>query len=144
MRNASLKMGVITLALVLMGAGCATPGGGGGMSDEDAIRGMVAKFEAAIMAQDLDAMFALMADDFEMSDGLGKDEYREFIQQLVDAEQFDGVEISSADLEITVDGDSAEAMPVVISAAFGDVTIEFELEKRDGAWLVTYINQVVG
>jgi len=143
MYRIGLKAGMTALALiVVVSAGCAT--GGGGMSDEDAIRAIISKFEASITALDLDAMFALITDDFEMSDGLGKAEYKEFIGTLVDSGQFDGVEMSTADLKITVEGDSAEAMPFVVTAGFGEVTLEFELEKRDGTWLVNYINQIVG
>lgn len=142
MRNLTLKLGVIAIALTVMGAGCAT--GGGGMSDEDAIRAVVSKFETAMKALDLDAVFAVIADDFEMSDGLDKAEYKEFLTQLKDADQFDGVEMSTEDLTVTVDGDKAEAMPFVVEGAFGAATLEFELEKRAGVWLVTYINQIVG
>lgn len=144
MRNTALKIGMTALALVVIGAGCATGGGGSGMSDEDAIKAVIAQFETAMTALDFDAVFALVADDFEMSDGLGKDEYKEFLTQLKDADQFDGVELSSEGLTVTVDGDKAEAMPLVVSGSFGEATLEFELEKRDGAWVVTYINQVVG
>ncbi len=144
MRNTGLKLGVMALALVAMGAGCASTGGGMGMSEEDAIKAVISQFETAMTAMDLDAVFALVADDFEMSDGLGKSEYKEFLTQLKDAGQFDGVEMSTADLAVTVEGDTAEAAPFVVSGAFGEATLEFELEKRAGTWLVTYINQIVG
>ncbi len=144
MRNTGLKMGMMALALVVMGAGCASTGGGMAMSEEDAIKAVVSQFETAMTAMDLDAVFALIADDFEMSDGLGKSEYKEFLTQLKDAGQFDGVEMSTADLTVSVDGDKAEAMPFVVSGEFGEATLEFELEKRAGAWIVTYINQIVG
>lgn len=144
MRNTTMKLGMAALALVVMGAGCASTGGGMGMSEEDAIKAVISQFETAMGALDLDAVFALVADDFEMSDGLGKAEYKEFLVQLKDAGQFDDVEMSTADLAVTVDGDKAEALPMTVTGAFGTATLEFELEKRAGAWLVTYINQVVG
>ncbi len=144
MRNTTLKLGMTALALVVMGAGCASGGGGMGVSEEDAIAAVISQFETAMKALDLDAVFALVADDFEMSDGLGKSEYKEFLVQLKDAGQFDGVEMSTEGLTVTVDGDKAEAMPMTVMGAFGEATLEFELEKRAGAWLVTYINQVVG
>ena len=144
MRNSGLKWGMTALALVVMSAGCATDGGMAGISEEDAIKAVIGQFETAMAALDLDAVFALVADDFEMSDGLGKAEYKEFLTQLKDGGQFDGVEMSTEDLTVTVEGDKAEAMPMVVSGAFGEATLEFELEKRAGAWLVTYINQIVG
>jgi ketosteroid isomerase-like protein len=143
MRNWTLKTGVLALAIVAMGAGCAT-GGGGGMSDEEAIAAQMAKFQAAMIALDLDSAFVMVADDFEMSDGLGKDEYKEFLTQLKDAGQFDGVEFSTDDLVVVVDGKTAEAGPMLVEGAFGAATLEFELEKRDGEWVVVYINQIVG
>jgi len=143
MRKTGLKMGMTALALVVIGAGCAT-GGGTGMSDEDAINAVVSQFETALKTLDLDAVFALIADDFEMSDGLGKAEYKEFLTQLKDGGQFDGVEMSADDLTVEIEGDKAEAMPFIVDGEFGAVTLEFELEKRAGAWLVTYINQIVG
>ena len=144
MRKLTLKTSVLALALVAMGAGCATGGGMSGMSDEDNIAAMMAKFQTAMVALDIDGAFEMVADDFEMSDGLGKDEYKEFLTQLKDAGQFDGVEFSVDDLAVAVDGDTAEAGPMEVEGAFGAATLEFELEKRDGEWVVVYINQIVG
>ena len=142
MRNTTLKLGAMAIAIAILGTGCASMESG--MSDEDAIRGIISKFETALMASDLDSAFMLIADDFEMSDGLNKADYKEFLTQLQDAGQFDDMEINAADLAVTVEDDKAEAMPLVVIGAFGEATLEFELENRDGMWVVTYINQIVG
>jgi hypothetical protein len=143
MRYASLKVFGVALVVVAC-AGCATTEGGGGMSDEEAITTIMNQFKENMIAMNLDQAFTLVADDFEMSDGLGKDEYKEFLTQLKDAGQFDGMTIALDTLQVAVDGESATAKPMTVTGAFGTATLEFELEKREGAWIVTYINQVVG
>jgi hypothetical protein len=132
------KFGACALALVVL-AGCQS--GGGGVSDEQAIRQLVDNAMAALKAKDIDGMTAAYADDFESDQGGGKAEMIEFLKGADDAGFLDDIEVDMSSLVITVDGDKASAKPIDLSGAFGALTLEFDLAKRDGKWWVTYQTQ---
>jgi hypothetical protein len=133
-----MKWGVMAVAVVAM-AGCATYGGG--MSDEEAIQKIVDDAMTALQAQDIDAMVMAYSDDFESDQGGGKDETREFLQGAKEQGFLDGIEVDTSNLVIEVNGDTATAKPIDLEGAFGALTLEFELAKRDGAWMVVYQSQ---
>lgn len=133
------KWGVCALAVVAL-AGCAT-GGGGGLSDEELIKNLISDAMTALAAGDIDAMVANYADDFSSDQGGGKAETKEFLQGAKDQGMLDGITANTDDLIITVDGDKATAGPVGLDTAMGSINLDFELEKRDGVWLVTYQGQ---
>ena len=133
----AMKFGVVALALVGM-IGCA---GGGGASDEEMIQGIVDQAMAALKAQDIEAMTSAYADDFTSDQGGGKAEMVEFLNGAKEQGFLDGIQVDTTNLVITVDGDKATAKPIDLEGAFGALTVEFELQKRDGEWLVTYQSQ---
>ncbi len=133
------KWGVCALAAFAM-VGCASMGGGG-MSDEDAISQLIDNAMAALVAQDIDTMVASYADDFESDQGGGVVETKEFLQGAKEQGFLDGIEVSTEAMEIAVDGEAATAGPIDLEGAFGSLSLEFELEKRAGEWVVTYQSQ---
>lgn len=139
MKSQWKKLGVLAVTVMTV-AGCAT-GGGGGMSDEDIILGIVQSAMEALAAQDIDAMVSGYADDFESDQGGGITETREFLVGAKEQGFLDDIKYSLESLEITVDGSSAKAGPIELEGVFGALTLEFELAKRDGTWLVTYQSQ---
>lgn len=139
MKAIGLKWAVCALAVVAI-AGCAG-GGGGGMSDEDAIQSIIDDAMAALQAQDIPTMVANYADDFESDQGGGKAEMVEFLEGAQEQGFLDDIEISLENFVIEVDGMKASAKPIDLEGAFGSLTLEFELEKRDGSWTVTYSAQ---
>lgn len=137
MKAMSMKLGVVALALVGL-IGCA---GGGGMSDEEAIKALVDQAMAALKAQDIDAMTAFYAEDFTSDQGGGKAEMKEFLNGAKEQGFLDGIQVDTTNTVITVDGEKATAKPIDLEGAFGALTVEFELAKRAGQWLVTYQSQ---
>ncbi len=131
---------MVALVVVAM-VGCASGGGGYGMSDEDVIRGIVQDAMDALAAQDIDTMMVAYADDFESDQGGGIAETKEFLVGAKEQGFLDDVKYSLDALEISVDGDTAKAGPAELEGVFGALTLEFELTKRDGQWLVTYQSQ---
>lgn len=134
-----MKMSVCMLAAVAMG-GCASMGGGG-MSDEEMIQNLIIDAMAGLVAQDIEAMTAAYAPDFESDQGGGVAETREFLQGAKEQGFLDGIVVDTDPMEIAVDGTEATAGPIDLEGAFGSLSLEFELEKRDGEWLVVYQSQ---
>ena len=132
------KFGVCALAVVVLGA-CVT--GGGGPSDEDAIRQIVDDAMAALVAADIDTMVAAYADDFESDQGGGKAEMIEFLNGAKEQGFLEDIEIDVSSMVITVEGDTGSAKPIDLEGAFGALTLEFDLVKRDGKWWVSYQSQ---
>ena len=136
-----MKVAVSALAVIVL-AGCASYGGGGGVSDEDAIQAIVDNAMTALKAGDIDTMVAAYdADTFESDQGGGIAETKEFLQGAKEQGFLDGIEVDTSNLAITVDGTSASAKPIDLEGAFGTLTLEFELKKIDGTWKVTYQSQ---
>jgi hypothetical protein len=133
------KVGICAMAVVVLGACSST--GGGGMSDEEAIRALVDDAMAALKAKDIDAMTAAYADDFESDQGGGKAEMQAFLQGAAEQGFLDDIQVDLSSLVITVTGDKATAKPVDLEGNFGALTIEFDLAKRDGKWWVVYQSQ---
>ena len=136
MKAIGLRLAVCALAVIAF-AGC-QGGGGGGMSDEEMILGLVDDAMAALKAGDIDTMVANYADTFESDQGGGTAEMKEFLQGAKDQGFLDEIQIDLTNLVITVDGSKASAKPIDLEGAFGSLTIEFDLEKIDGRWMVTY------
>ena len=137
MKAIGLNLAVCALAVIAL-AGCASVGGGGGMSDEEMIRSLVNDAMAALQAQDIDTMVANYADSFESDQGGGKAEMKEFLQGAKEQGFLDDLKIDLDSLVIEVNGTKASAKPIQLEGAFGSLTIEFDLEKIDGQWQVTY------
>lgn len=130
----AMKFGVMALALVGL-VGCA---GGGGKSDDVMIKELIDQAMAALQAQDIAGMTANYAEDFKSDQGGGKAEMVEFLNGAKEQGFLDGIKVDSSKLVIAVDGEKATAKPINLEGAFGALTVEFNLEKREGKWLVTY------
>ena len=131
----------IAVAVVVAMTGCAsTGGGGGGPSDEEVIQGMISSAMTALPAKDVDAMLMSYADDFTSDNG-GKDATRAFLQGAAEQGFLDGVEVDTSALAVTVDGETGSAGPVGLEGAFGALTLNFDLAKREGKWWVVAMSQ---
>lgn len=137
--KALLKMSVLALSMVVM-AGCASTGGGGA-SDGDVIDGIVAEMLGALEAQDIDKMVSFYSEDFESDQGGDKAATQEFLAGAKEQGFLDGIEVDQSSSETTIDGDKASVGPIDLEGAFGALTLEFDLEKRDGSWIVVYMAQ---
>lgn len=138
--KAMLKFGVLALTMAVMVTGCAG-GGGGGASDEEVIKGIVTDMLAALEAQDVDKMVSYYSDDFESDQGGDKAATREFLAGAKEQGFLEGIEVDQSSSEITVEGEKASVGPIDLEGAFGALTLEFDLEKRGGSWIVVYMAQ---
>lgn len=141
MKAIGLNLAVCALAVFAF-AGCESIGGGGGMSDEEMIKSLVDDAMAALQAQDVDTMVANYADSFESDQGGGRAEMKEFLEGAKEQGFLDDIEIDLSNLVITVDGNKATAKPIELEVVgLGSLTLEFDLEKIEGRWQVTYSAQ---
>lgn len=138
MKAIAMKVGVVALTVATV-IGCA--GTGGGMSDEEQIKSLVDDAMAALQAQDIDAMVAFYSDDFESDQGGGKAEMKTFLEGAKEQGFLEDMQVDMSNMVIEVDGDKATAKPIDLEGAFGALTVEFDLAKRDGQWVITYQSQ---
>lgn len=120
-------------AIVAM-AGCA--GGEKGPSDEELVMGVIMDGNVALQEQDIAKATIAYSDDFEWDQG-GKEEYVTFLTTAKEGGFLDDMEINTENMVVVVDGVNATAGPIVAVGTFGELTLNFELEKRDGQWVVT-------
>lgn len=133
MRNARYGKVVLTLALVAL-SGCASYGGGG-LSDEEMISNLVADSMTALKAGDIDGMLVSYASDYQSDQG-SLDDQRSFLEGAKEQGFLDDIATNTDAMEIAVDGNSATAGPVDLEGVFGTLSVTYELEKRDGKWLI--------
>jgi len=133
----AMKFSVVVLALVGL-VGCGGGGGGSKMTDDQMIKQLVDQAMAALQAGDIAGMTANYAEDFKSDQGGGKAEMVEFLNGAKEQGFLDGIKIDTSKMVIAVDGAKATAKPMNLEGAFGALTVEFNLEKREGKWLVTY------
>lgn len=147
MTNNKWMQWTLLLAVLALAVGCASGGSGGGAaaaakgpSDEELIGNLVTEAMAALEAKDINGMIAAYAEDFTSDNG-GKADTAAFLQGAADQGFLDGVAIDTAAMAIAVEGDTATAGPVGLEGAFGALTLNFNLAKRDGRWWVTSQSQ---
>jgi ketosteroid isomerase-like protein len=119
------------ISLVGLG-GCATLGGGA--SDEELVLGALTAWRDALMNDDVEAALAIYSEDFEGMQGGGKDQTADMLHGASDSGDLADIEFIIEEATIIVDGDTAEAEPVVISADFGEFEMVFILAKEEGTW----------
>jgi len=125
----------LSVAVVFMASGCATLGG---MTDEEKVAQTVKEWMAATEAHDLDAIMAVVSEDFVGDGGANKEAFQGYIAGLIESGMFDGVEVSDSRAVITVDGDSAEARHLDLSSYAGAVVVDLTLKRdADGKWRIS-------
>jgi ketosteroid isomerase-like protein len=89
---------------------------------------------------DINAMMALISEDFEHPQVGGKAELKEFLQGAIDMgylEMYaDDTEIKTNDTEIKVDGDKATFYPIEVEGPWGSATLEFTAKLENGVWKI--------
>ena len=128
-----MALGVCALGAMAL-AGCA--GGESGPSDMELITSLITDGTMALAAQDIEKATMHYTDDFEWDQG-GKEEYVDFLTTAKDGGFLEDMEINMADMAVVVDGESGTAGPVVVVGAFGELTLNFMVEKREGMWVIT-------
>ncbi len=132
-RSVILNLSLFVLAAFLV-CGCQTLGVG--PSDEELISTTMAEWKAAMVAQDIDKLMAVYSENYVSSRGGGKDSIRELMTRAFEQNFMDSVEVKIEDVQITIEDDKATFGPVEFVSDRGTFTLEYKLQKEDGAWLI--------
>lgn len=140
MGKTQLVQGFVAVLAVAVVAGCAGMGGPSGPSDQELIESMLAEFEAAFIANDIDQIMAHYSEDFDSPDQGDKQAIREFLGGAIDQGFLEDAEVDRTEAQITMGpaGNTAVVYPVEVAAAFGSATLELTVAKEaDGVWRIT-------
>ncbi len=132
-RSVILNLSPVVLAAFLV-CGCQTLGVG--PSDEQLVNTTMAEWKAAMVAQDIDKLMAVYSENYVSSRGDGKDSIRELMTRAFDEGFMDSVEVKIEDPQITIEDDKATFGPVEFVSDRGTFTLEYKLQKEDGAWFI--------
>lgn len=128
-------MGVL-LAGAVLGGGCAL--GTQGPTDEELITGVMTGLKEAVLAKDMEKVMGYLSEDFYHPEVGDKESMGYLAEQGFDMIDMSTAEVDLENMEITMEGDTAEVYPVVASASLGSVTVSISLQKEnDGVWRIT-------
>ena len=130
----SLKAFTPMAVLAVVAFGCA---GMGGPNDETLIMGVITDYVAAMDAGNVDDLMALYSKDFTDARGTTYDELRSRLDRMLPLISQYEVEIDTSEVVVTVDGNSAEAGPVVLTGAGRSMSSNLILAKEGGTWRIT-------
>ncbi len=139
-RSVILNLSSVVLAAFLV-CGCQTLGVG--PSDEELISTTMAEWKTALVAQDIDKLMAAYSENYVSTRGTGKDSIREFMARAFEQSFLDSVEVKIEDAQITIEGDKATYGPVEFVSDRGTFTLEYKLQKEDGAWFIVGSKRLV-
>lgn len=125
------------LVFGLLGA-CASTGSSKapeGPSPTEQVQALVMSSLSMLGEGNVAGMMANYADDFTSDQG-DKAAVQGFLQGAADGGFLDGMTTNTDALAINVDGDTATVEGLSIEGAFGLFDLTFDLEKRDGKWLI--------
>ena len=150
---ADFDQNIAGLMHAMMGAPCGGPSAGTcpagaapaeaaapAQSPEDAALAAAKAWGEALIEQDMDAVMAAFADDFEHYEYGDKQGIADFIGQAVDMGYLEDLEVYTDDAEVEVDGDEYIVYPVELMGAFGSVTFELVFQDRGGKMLITTLD----
>lgn len=116
--------------------GCAT--GPKGPTDEELITSTINGLKEAVLANDLDKIMVCLSEDFYHPEVGDKESMQDLAEQGLDMIDMSSAEVDLEDMEITIEGDTADVYPVVASASLGSVTVSLSLKKEaNGSWCIT-------
>jgi len=105
---------------------------------KDAVMEIIKKYTDATAAQDVDAMMALVSDDFENYQFGDKEGLKVFMEDAKAQGYLEDLEVEMGDAEIEWEDDTAIVYPIDVFGNFGTVTFEYIISKQDdGSWKIT-------
>ena len=128
-----LAVGLVLCAVLSLGAGCATLQGG---RAEEQIEDLLAGWQAAFNAVDIEGLLSYYSEDFEspeygdknsFGEYMGSDEVRGFLAYL---------EFDLSKTETVIDGKTATVGPITIGADGQGYSINLDLGKAKGGWKI--------
>jgi len=106
-------------------------------ADQELIKGVLAEWKAGMEAKDIDKIMAVHSEKFESSEATGKEQQRDTLAGYIDAGYLDDAEVKLEAAEIKIENGKASVTGGELVTGMGALEIEFELQKEDGAWLIT-------
>lgn len=137
MKNArTVVLVVVSLALVYMASGCAMLRGG--PSDEELLHDLLNTYKTALEAGNAEGLIALYSKNYESPRGATYEETVERMRQWIPRLAERDVEISIADAEIEIEGDTARLGPITSETPRGTRSSTLIVTKEeDGVWRIT-------
>ena len=93
--------------------------------------------EAALKAHDVEKALAVIAEDFYQSDLGDKAGVKDMIKMGIDMGYIDDGQLVKDNMKIEVTEDTATASPIDATSTPGSITVQIELKKVKGVWLIT-------
>lgn len=135
--KAPIAILVALLVVGLLGA-CTSTGGSkapAGPPPEEQVQTLVMNALSMLKEGNIEGMMANYADDFTSDQG-DKAAVQGFLQGAADGGFLDGMTTNTDEMTINVDGDTAKVEGLSIEGAFGLFDLTFDLENRDGTWII--------
>lgn len=127
-------IGMVTLlTVVVLAAGCATTAKAPG--DKAQIAEMLQQWKAAFVKNDISQIMTFYADDF-MSKGRDKAAAVPFLREIMQDGVKNDIRVVVEYATITVNGDTATVLPIALSRREGSNTMQLDLAKKGGRWLI--------
>ena len=136
MTKTRLFLVAILATFLSLTSGCAMLGLGGSNAKAD-IMEVMAQYETAFEALEVDAIMALIADDYSGPNGDDKAAVEEFYNMLRDNSWFMGMSVEN--VAVTVDGNTATVLGTVVAGPERDYLPEYTMSKTDKGWQVSSV-----
>ncbi len=119
------------IAVLALASGCATVGG---PTAEEQVDGVIAAWQAALKAAELDTVLALYSEDYSSSQTPDKAALR---RSLENAREFlPELETDLSQAQTTVNGGSATVGPVRMNARGRDFSMQITLAEEQDGWKI--------
>lgn len=131
MMKSQIGMVLMVLALMTAAGGCATSPVGPSPADE--VAGMLADYQAACEAGDVEAMLAAFSDSWSNAQGMDKRSLRSYFEGLSNQGLLQDTTVEIG--EVVIDGGNATVTPLSYDGPTGKLSFTSTLKKEaDGMW----------
>jgi hypothetical protein len=133
---------ILSLAVVLslgMFAGCAASAKNKGPADPELIQKTLDQWKEAGVAKDVSKAMPLYSEKFKSPEYGDKAGLKTFLQDAFGAGYLKNLEVDTASAKTAIDSKkgTASVSGIDVKARFGAATIDLELAKEGGNWLIT-------
>jgi len=109
----------------------------GAKNPKQAVLNVIKAYSEAAANKDIEGSMAYVADDFEHYEYGDKEGLKQFMVQAKDMGYLEGLEVILDNAEVEIEDGKAVVYPIDVTGAFGSVTFEYVLERKDGKWRIT-------
>ena len=130
-RSRCTVLGVVIVALAL---GCQSAPKG--PTDEELVANLVADWQTALEAKDMEALMALYSENYVGQQGEDKAGVRNFLEQAAAMGYLDNLQIDTSGAETSIEEGTASVGPVAITGPMGGMNFTMKLAKEEDGWLI--------